>query len=97
MRAPLAVDARALADSRYETVAADGSPDPLAQKPNDVTVWPGEIFAAHDSGVTVTVVPDRVTLPDHDWLMAAVVGSWNRSVQVLIAVVPVFLIDVDRQ
>ena len=54
-------------------------------------------MAAHDSGVTVTVVPTRVTAPDHDWLMTAVAGSWNCSFQVLIVVEPLFLIAVVRQ
>ena len=48
-------------------------------------------------GVTVTVVPTRVSAPDHDWLMTAVAGSWNCSFHVLMAVEPVFLTAVDLQ
>lgn len=69
----------------------------MTQKPKEVTVCPGVIFAAHVSGVTVTDVPERTSAPDQDWLMVAVAGSWKRKVHQLIVVEPLFLIDVDRQ
>lgn len=71
--------------------------EPLAQKPQLVTLCPGAIVEAHDGGVTVTVSPLRVIVPLQLWLITVEAGNVNRSVQPLTVVEPLFLTIVVRQ
>ncbi len=60
---------------------AEGSPAPLAQKPNDAVLAPGWITFDQSAGVTVTEVPLRTSAPLQLPVMVAVDGSVKRSVQ----------------
>lgn len=58
---------------------------------------PAGIFAAQLGGTTVTVVPLRVTVPDHVEEMATFVGNVNVSRQLLTGLPVAFRTVVVRQ
>ena len=66
-------------------------PFQLARKPK-FAVPPAPMAPLYDAFVTVTAVPDWVTLPLHSWVMVCPLANVQRRVQPLIAAVPVFVI-----
>ena len=82
------VAATAVVDAISVTETALGSPLPEAQKPNEAAPGPGATFAAHASGLTVTVLPLRLTEPLQLCVIATVLGSVNVSFQPVDVAVP---------
>lgn len=74
-----------------------GSFVPLAQKPNTLTVCPGAMRAPQPGGATDTWLPLCATVPFHELVNEVPWGSAKVSFQVVIALVPVFVIRVLRQ